>query len=132
MSHAKGAESPADLRLITCVVERGMADAVVAAAMKAGAPAATVSFARGSGIRERLTLLLKIAIREEKEVIDIVASAGRADDIFDAMVEAAEIELPGKGIIWMTPVLRAVTHVPPGGVPYGAAAGKVHGGGSDE
>jgi nitrogen regulatory protein PII len=108
-----------------------MAEAVVAAAMKAGAPAATVSFARGSGIRERLTLLLKIAIREEKEVIDIVASAEKADDIFDAMVKAAQIDLPGKGIIWMTPVVRAVTHVPRGGVPYGVAAGSIHGG-SDE
>lgn len=128
MSDGKGAASPADLRLITCVVERGRADAVVAAAMKAGAPAATVSFARGSGIRERLTLLLRIAIREEKEVIDIVASAGKADAIFDAMIGAAEIELPGKGIIWMTPILRAVTHVPPGGVPYAVAAGDVDGG----
>jgi len=100
-----------ELRLITCVVERGMADGVVAAAMKAGAPAATICFARGSGIRERLTLLLKIAISAEKEVIDIVASAEKADAIFEAMAAAAEIDLPGKGIIWMTPILKAVTHV---------------------
>ena len=111
MSAAKGTRHLSDLRLITCVVERGMADGVVEAAMKAGAPAATVGFARGSGIRERLTLLLKIAISPEKEVIDVVASAERADAIFEAMAVAAEIDLPGKGIIWMTPVLKAVTHI---------------------
>ena len=112
MSDERGTRHLTDLRLITCVVERGMADGVVAAAMKAGAPAATISFARGSGIRERLTLLLKIAITEEKEVIDVVASEGKADAIFDAMVAAAKVALPGKGIIWMIPVLKAVTHVP--------------------
>jgi nitrogen regulatory protein P-II 1 len=110
MSGAKGVRHLTDLRLITCVVERGMADGVVKAAMKAGAPAATICFARGSGIRERLTLLLKIAISPEKEVIDIVASAQQADTIFEAMAEAAEIDLPGKGIIWMIPILKAVTH----------------------
>jgi nitrogen regulatory protein P-II 1 len=124
MSEAKDGRHLTNLRLITCVVERGMADKVVAAAMKAGAPAATISFARGSGIRERLTLLLKIAITEEKEVIDIVASEGKADGIFDAMVAAAGIDLPGKGIIWMTPVLRAVTHVPQAGVPYTPVSGE--------
>jgi len=116
MSGRKSSTTLTDLRLITCVVERGMADGVVAAAMKAGAPAATICFARGSGIRERLTLLLKIAISEEKEVIDIVVSAEKADAIFDAMAVAAEIDLPGKGIIWMTPILKAVTHLPQGGV----------------
>lgn len=100
------------LTLITCVVERGRADEVVAAAMKAGAPAATIHFARGSGIRERLTLLLKIAISPEKEVIDIVASADRADAIFDAMMDAGHLDLPGKGFIYMTPVLKASTHLP--------------------
>lgn len=118
-----GTRHLSDLRLITCVVERGMADAVVDSAIKAGAPAATICFARGSGIRERLTLLLKIAISPEKEVIDVVAPADQADAIFEAMAAAAQIDLPGKGIIWMIPILKAVTHVPapvrPGGGPGG-------------
>ncbi len=96
---------------ITCIVERGKADAVVKAAMAAGAPAATISFARGTGIRERLGLL-KIAISPEKEVIYIVAPHATADGIFDAMAKAGEIELPGKGFIYMVPVLRALTYLP--------------------
>ncbi|MBI3449764.1 MAG: P-II family nitrogen regulator [Acidobacteria bacterium] len=101
-----------NLQLITCIVERGRADEVVKAAMRAGAPAATIHFARGSGIRERLMVLLKVAISPEKEVIDIVAAAERADAIFEAMIEAGQMDLPGKGFIYMTPVTKAVTHIP--------------------
>jgi len=112
VTDVKGRRYLTNLQLITCVVERGRADEVVKAAMKAGAPAATIYFARGSGIRERLTILLKIAISPEKEVIDIVAASDKADAIFEAMVEAGQMDLPGKGFIYMMPVTRAVTHVP--------------------
>ena len=97
-------------QLITCVVERGRADEVTKAAMQAGAPAATVYFARGSGIRERLGLLFKIAISPEKEVIDVVVPQASADAIFEAMVEAGQLETPGKGFIYMLPVTRAISH----------------------
>ncbi len=112
MTDLKGRRYLTNLQLITCIVERGRADEVVRAAMRAGAPAATITFARGSGIRERLGLLLRIAISPEKEVIDIVASSEKAERIFEAMVEAGQLDLPGKGFIYMTPVTKAVTHVP--------------------
>jgi nitrogen regulatory protein PII len=101
-----------DQRLITCIVERGRADEVVRAALAAGAPAATITFARGSGIRERLGLLLKIAISPEKEVIDVVVAAPNADGVFEAMADAGQLSLPGKGFIYMTSVLKAMTHLP--------------------
>ena len=43
-----------DVALITCIVQRGVADAIVAAARKGGAHGATVYYARGMGVRERL------------------------------------------------------------------------------
>ena len=43
-----------DVSLITCIVQRGMADTIVDAAQNAGAQGATVYYARGSGVRERL------------------------------------------------------------------------------
>ena len=94
-------------QLITCIVQRGKADEAVKAAMRAGAPAATISFARGTGIRERLGLL-KIAISPEKEVIETVVPAEVADAVFDAFVEAAKLDTPGMGFIYMTPVGRAL------------------------
>lgn len=98
-------------QLITCVVQRGKADDAVTAAIKAGAPAATVYFARGTGIRERLGLL-KIAISPEKEVIEIVVPAEVADRVFDALVEAGKLKTPGMGFIYMIPVGRVLIHTP--------------------
>lgn len=46
-----------DIALITCIVQRGVADDIIQAAREAGAQGATVHFARGMGIRERLGIL---------------------------------------------------------------------------
>ena len=96
-----------NLQLITCTVQRGKADEVVKAAMKAGAPGATIYFARGTGIRERLGLL-RIVISPEKEVIQIVAFNQDVDAVFDAMVEAGKLDTPGMGFIFASPVSRAL------------------------
>lgn len=100
-----------DLVLLTCVVERGEADDVVAAARKAGAPAATIFYARGTGVRERLGLL-GIAIQPEKEVIQIVMHQADVDPVFEAMAEAGKLHLPGKGFLYMTACQKAYTYTP--------------------
>jgi nitrogen regulatory protein PII len=73
-----------DVALITCIVQRGKADAMVEAAKAAGAQGATVHFGRGSGVRERLGIL-GIAIDVEKEIINIVVSSEQVDRIFESM-----------------------------------------------
>ncbi|MBT3922205.1 MAG: P-II family nitrogen regulator, partial [Nitrospina sp.] len=40
-----------DIALITCIVQRGVADTIIQAAREAGAQGATVHFARGMGVR---------------------------------------------------------------------------------
>ena len=94
-------------QLITCTVQRGKADDIVKAAMEAGAPAATIHFARGTGIRQRLGIL-RIVISPEKEVIQIVVSDQDVDSVFQALVEAGHLETPGMGFIFVTPVTRAL------------------------
>lgn len=93
------------VQLITCVIQRGKADKVVKAALDAGAAAATVFFGRGMGLRERLGLL-GLAIVPEKEVIMIVAPDIDAQRIFDVIVEAANLDTPGMGIAYTTPILQ--------------------------
>ena len=46
-----------DVALITCIVQKGLAEPMVDAAREAGAQGATVYYARGSGVRERLGIL---------------------------------------------------------------------------
>lgn len=101
-----------DVTLITCIVQRGLADQIVKAAVESGAQGATVYFARGSGIRERLGLL-GVAVEVEKEVINIVVSSDDADRIFESMYLAGKLDTPGMGFIYMTPLEKAATYIPP-------------------
>ena len=45
-----------DVALITCVVQRGVAEPIINAAREAGAQGATVYYGKGMGMRERLGL----------------------------------------------------------------------------
>ena len=87
------------LDLITCVVQRGKADRVWTAARNAGAGGATIFFSRGMGVRERMGLL-GIAIAPEKEVIMVVSFPKHTERIYQAMVKAARLDVPGQGIAY--------------------------------
>ena len=100
-----------DVSLITCVVQRGKAEAVVEAAQDAGAQGATIYFGSGSGIRERLGLL-GLAVDVEKEIITILVGDDQLDRIFERMYFAAELDLPGAGIIYVAKLEKAATFVP--------------------
>ena len=93
------------MHLITCVVQRGKGDRISKAAIKAGAGGTTAFFARGTGTRERLGLL-GLAIVPEKEVVLILCSEEESSRIFDAIAKAGELDVPGMGIAYITPILR--------------------------
>ena len=100
-----------DVSLITCVVQRGKAEQVVKAAQDAGAQGATIYYGSGSGVRERL-VLLGLAIDVEKEIITILVGDDQVDRIFESMYLAAELDLPGAGIIYVNKLEKAATFVP--------------------
>ena len=77
-----------DVYLITCVVESGLADKIVDAATKVGAQGATINYARGTGIRDRMGLL-GVTIDEQKEIIRIIVSKEQSNRIFEAMFLAS-------------------------------------------
>ncbi|MCD4812703.1 P-II family nitrogen regulator [bacterium] len=93
--------------LITCIVQRGKADAVWKAAQKAGAGGVTIHFARGKGVRENLGIL-GIAISPEKEVLQLVVAEKQTDAIFDEIVKAAKLDTPGMGFAFVQEVRRVV------------------------
>lgn len=99
------------LDLITCVVQRGKADGIAKAAMAAGAGGATVFFARGMGVRERLGLL-GLAIVAEKEVMLVVTPRGDTQRVFDAIVDAAGLRTPGLGIAYVTNITQVAGLIP--------------------
>lgn len=100
-----------NLSLITCIVQRGAANDIVKAAVLAGAQGATVYFASGSGMRERLGLL-GMAVEVEKEVVNIIVPSEQADHIFEVMYKAGKLDTPGMGFIYITPLEKAATFLP--------------------
>ena len=101
-----------NVALITCIVQRGIADDIITAAREGGAQGATVHFAKGMGIRERLGIL-GVAVEVGKEVINIVVSTEQADKIFEKIYLAGRLDTPGMGMVFITPLDKAATYVPP-------------------
>lgn len=101
-----------DVALITCIVQRGLADDIIKAAQEVGAQGATVHYARGEGIRERLGVL-RFAIEVEKEIINILVATEQIDRIFEKVYIAGKMDVPGMGVIYVTPLEKAASYVPP-------------------
>ncbi len=100
-----------DALMITCIVQASQADNVVKAAQDVGAQGATVTYARGTGIRERMGLI-GVAIDEQKEMIRIIVSQEQADRVFEAMYLAGNLDKPGMGIMFMNDLDRIATYIP--------------------
>ena len=100
-----------DVKLITCVLQNGLAEDVLEAAKNVGVQGATVSYARGTGIRDRMGLM-GVVIDEQKEVIRIIVSEEQAARVFEAMHLAAGLDTPGKGIIYISDLENVATYIP--------------------
>jgi nitrogen regulatory protein P-II 1 len=100
-----------DVQLITCIVQRGLGDTIVLAAQEAGAQGATIFYAKGSGVRERLGLL-GVAVEVEKEVINIVVSSEQLEPVFNNIYLVGQLDTPGMGFMYVTPLEKAATYIP--------------------
>jgi nitrogen regulatory protein P-II 1 len=101
-----------DVSLLTCVVQGGHSEVILKAARDVGATAgATSHHARGTGMRERLGIL-GITVEAEKEVINILVSSEQRDLVYDTLYRAAEMDLPGRGFIFITPLEKVSTYIP--------------------
>lgn len=94
-------------KLITCIVEEGKAVGIIEEALKRGAQGATYYNARGKGVREHLGAL-GMFIKEEKDVILIVTTEEKIDDIFTTIVAMGSLRERGKGFAYVQDVERAV------------------------
>ena len=97
--------------LITCIVEMGSAEKVLDAAKNSGAQGATINYAKGTGVRDRMGLL-GVTIDEQKEIIRIIVSKEQSNRVFESMYLAGDLDTPGKGIMWMVKLDRVATHIP--------------------
>jgi nitrogen regulatory protein PII len=98
--------------LIITVVNRSHAEDVVAAARSAGAEGSTIINARGTGIHEKMSFF-GVTIEPEKEIVLTMIRKDIADDVMAAIVKAAKLDAPGKGIAFMLDVekVAGVAHM---------------------
>ncbi|GGK11373.1 nitrogen regulatory protein P-II [Caldalkalibacillus thermarum] len=84
-------------KLIVIIVKKGQASTVVKAAKQAGSEGATTLFGKGTGIREKARFW-GIEIEPEKEIIVMIVLEPYVASVLRAVVEAADLNKPGKGI----------------------------------
>ncbi|MFK7975475.1 MAG: hypothetical protein AB8C02_05030 [Halioglobus sp.] len=96
-----------NLSAIYCVVDHQSSDRVCAAAINAGAHGPVVYYSEGRGLRDRLGWL-RITKEHEKEVLLVVAQNTDADRIFDAMAQAGNLYMPGRGFMYSLPVSKGM------------------------
>jgi len=99
-----------DLVVIHCIVQKGRAEKISKAIIKEGGPSATVSYAQGRGIRDKMGLI-RLAFSPEKELMSLIVDRYDADHLFDVMVKAGQLHKPGEGFIYMIPVDRGLMNI---------------------
>ncbi len=93
-------------KAIFVVVDKGLAEIVVNSAETAGARGATVINGRGAGVHET-SKLFSMEIEPEKEIVLIIAKFELIDAITNAITEAAHLDEPGKGIMFIVDIQKS-------------------------
>jgi nitrogen regulatory protein PII len=91
--------------LIITIVNKGKSETVVEASRKAGAEGGTILFGRGTGIHEQAKLF-GITIEPEKELVLTLIRRDLSAKVLEAIVSAAHLDKPGKGIAFVLEVER--------------------------
>ncbi len=91
---------------IYVIVDRGNAEMVIDAAIKAGSTGATIINARGSGIHETNTVF-SMEIEPEKEIVLMISELKKTRQIVASITEALQIDKPGNGIMFVQEVSKA-------------------------
>lgn len=97
-----GMENKEKLTLIITIVDKGNSELVMESARSAGASGGTVVKANGTGAQ--IAKFFGVSISEEKEMIYIVTSKEKRDDIMKAIMEKAGSNTNAHGIVFALPV----------------------------
>lgn len=94
-------------KVILASVKPVITDKVVAAAKAAGAPAATIIPARGTGAHEAKTFF-GLILEEQTDIVMLLVEEHIVQNILDAIASAGEFQKPGTGIAFVLPVEQVI------------------------
>lgn len=89
---------------INMIVDRGMSDEVMDIARQAGVRGGTILHGRGAGA-EIATSLFGVEIEPEKELVIMLTPEELVDKVIKALAEGLSLDEPGKGILYVEPIL---------------------------
>lgn len=90
---------------IVTILNKGDSHACVEAARKAGVSGGTIIHGRGAGVPQ--DSVFNILFEPEKEIVFHLVPTGNVRQIRDALVDAMDLDQPGRGILFVLPVSRA-------------------------
>ena len=101
-----------DVVMLTVVAQRGHEADILKAARDVGATTGAFGFhAKGIGVRERLGLL-GLAVEVEMSVVHLLVSSEQQDIVVDHIYRAGNLETPGMGYIYTTPLDKVAAYIP--------------------
>ena len=92
---------------VTVIVDRGMAEEIMDAARKAGVTGGTIMHGRGAGA-EHTSTLFGVEIEPEKELVVMLIPSSLVDKVAKALTEEFHLNEPGKGILFVEPIIKAI------------------------
>ena len=101
----KSMEDNKGYEVIFTIVDRGMAEEVVEAAVSGGAEGGTIINARGSSIHEN-SKFFGMSLEPEKEIVMILIEKFKIEYVIEAIRKNIQIDNPGKGIMFSMDVNR--------------------------
>lgn len=98
--------------LIVTIVNKGNAEIILKASKKAGAEGGTVMYGRGTGVREKGSIL-GIPIEPEKEIIFTIISQDKTKEVLEAIIDSVNLNQPGAGIVFVLEIkhLAGIYHL---------------------
>ena len=100
-----------DVVFVTCIVNRGSGEKVIALAREVGVSGEIIYNARGSGIRERLGLW-GIAIEAEKDVVTMITSTHNRDLLIHHLYTSLGLDRAGAGVVYAIPLNKVAAYMP--------------------
>jgi nitrogen regulatory protein PII len=98
-------EGESMFKKLTVIVDRGLSEDVMDIARKAGVRGGTILHGRGTS-SEIATKLFGVEILPEKELVMIPTPNNLVDKVIKALAEGLHLDKPGKGILYVEPILE--------------------------
>lgn len=99
-----------NLTAIFCIVQCDRTGQIARAAMAAGAHGPVVFYCAGRGLRDRIGWL-RITKKDDQEALLVIIDNADAIAVTEAMVDAGDLDMPGRGFLYRMPVQKGVINI---------------------